>query len=143
MIGFENSLRPLLKKGQNAALILGNGGAAVAIVYVLKKLGILPHVVSRKKNNGADLDYSDLNEQVISEHKLIINTTPLGLYPDTQSMPAIPYQFLGTEHLLYDLIYNPAETLFLRKGKEQGTRIKNGEEMLIIQAEESWKVWNQ
>lgn len=143
VIGFENSLRPLLKKGQNAALILGNGGAAVAIVYVLKKLGILPHVVSRKKNNGADLDYSDLNEQVISEHKLIINTTPLGLYPDTQSMPAIPYQFLGTEHLLYDLIYNPAETLFLRKGKEQGTRIKNGEEMLIIQAEESWKVWNQ
>ena len=143
VIGFENSLRPLLKKGQNAALILGNGGAAVAIVYVLKKLGILPHVVSRKKNNGADLDYSDLNEHVISEHKLIINTTPLGLYPDTQSMPAIPYQFLGTEHLLYDLIYNPAETLFLRKGKEQGTRIKNGEEMLIIQAEESWKVWNQ
>ena len=143
VIGFENSLRPLSGNGHKAALVLGNGGATAAVVYVLKKMGILPHIVSRKKNNGSHLQYSELNEQVISEHTLIVNTTPLGLYPDTESFPDIPYNYIGSDHLLYDLIYNPEESVFLQKGKQQGARIKNGEEMLIIQAEESWRIWNE
>lgn len=143
VIGFENSLRPLLVKTHRAALVLGNGGAKVAVVHVLKKLGIQPHVVSRKKQEGADLDYGDLNETLIREHTLIINTTPLGLYPHIENLPNIPYQFTGTDHLFYDLIYNPAVSAFLQKGKDQGATIKNGEEMLIIQAEESWRIWNQ
>ncbi len=143
VIGFENSLIPLLGKGHKAALILGNGGATAAVVYVLNKLGILTHIVSRKKREGADLDYSELNEEIIQEHTLIVNTTPLGLFPDTESCPNIPYRYIGKDHLLYDLIYNPEESLFLSKGKEMGAQIKNGKEMLIIQAEESWKIWNK
>ncbi len=143
VIGFEKSLTPLLGKGHKAALILGNGGATAAVVYVLNKLGILIRIVSRKKHEGSDLDYSELNEEIIQEHTLIVNTTPLGLFPDTESCPNIPYRYIGNDHLLYDLIYNPEETLFLRKGKEMGAQIKNGEEMLIIQADESWKIWNK
>lgn len=142
VIGFENSLKPLLGNGHKAALVLGNGGATVAVVYVLKKLGIEPHVVSRQKHQGSDLDYTELNEQVINENTLIINTTPLGLFPNTEGFPDIPYQFIGSSHLLFDLVYNPAESIFLQKGKKQGAKIKNGEEMLIIQAEESWNIWN-
>ncbi len=141
--GFEKSLVPLLKSYHQKALILGNGGATAAVVFVLKKLGISFDIVSRKKHDHSTLTYQDINKKIISDCLLIINTTPLGMEPDTGSCPAIPYLYLTDKHLLYDLVYNPAKTLFLQKGEEQGTTIKNGEEMLVLQAEESWRIWNQ
>ncbi len=140
--GFEKSLLPLLKPQHNSALILGNGGAASAVIFVLNKLGITYDIVSRRLHEGSTLTYQDLEEKHIRDHKLIINTTPLGTFPGIEMFPVIPYQFIGREHLLYDLVYNPPETAFLKKGKERGAIIKNGYEMLVLQAEESWKIWN-
>ena len=140
--GFEKSLQPLLKSYHRNALVLGNGGATTAVVFVLKKLGIRYTIVSRKMHNGSTLVYKDLTKKLISENLLIINTTPLGMYPDVAECPDIPYQFITGKHLLYDLVYNPATSLFLQKGEEKGATIKNGEEMLILQAEESWRIWN-
>jgi shikimate dehydrogenase len=140
--GFEKSIDPLLKPYHRRALILGNGGSANAVAFVLKKLGIDHHIVGRTIHDGATLTYKQLNTEIVTNSKLIINTTPLGLYPDTGTFPDIPYQYISPEHLLFDLIYNPAETEFLKKGKEQGAVVKNGEEMLGIQAEESWSRWN-
>ena len=140
--GFEKSLQPLLKSYHRDALVLGNGGATTAVVFVLKKLGIRYTIVSRKIHNGSTLVYKDLTKKLISENLLIINTTPLGMYPDVAECPDIPYQFITGKHLLYDLVYNPATSLFLQKGEEKGATIKNGEEMLILQAEESWRIWN-
>lgn len=141
--GFEKSLRPLLTDRHSQALVLGNGGAAQAVCYALDRLSIAWKIVSRKPLAGAanQLGYHDLDEQVIGEHPLIINTTPLGTFPDVGQAPPIPYKFLGEQHLLYDLVYNPAETTFLKKGKEQGTMIKNGYEMLVLQAERNWEIW--
>ncbi|WP_374166034.1 shikimate dehydrogenase [Arcticibacter sp. MXS-1] len=139
--GFENSLKPLLKKHHNKALVLGSGGSSRAVAYVLGKLGIDYKVVSRKKSRK-QISYSDLNKSIISEHLVIINTTPLGLSPASDTFPEIPYEFITSDHLLYDLIYNPAETEFLKRGKMQGATIKNGEEMLHLQAERSWEIWN-
>jgi shikimate dehydrogenase len=141
--GFEKSLVPLLKTYHQKALVLGNGGATAAVVFVLNKLGINYDIVSRKKHDLSTLTYRDINKKIITENLLIINTTPLGMQPDTDSCPDIPYQFLSNKHLLYDLVYNPAKTLFLQKGEEQGATIKNGEEMLLLQAEESWRIWNE
>ena len=141
-IGFEKSLLPLLESNHTAALVLGNGGATAAVVYVLRKLGIECSIVSRTIHNESLLTYNDLDKKLINGHTLIINTTPLGLYPRVDDCPAIPYGFIGSQHLLYDLVYNPVKSLFLKKGEERGAVIKNGEEMLIIQAEESWKIWN-
>ncbi len=141
-IGFERSLLPLLKPHHKKALVMGSGGSADAVVYVLHKLGIEYSVVSRQKNKTG-LSYPDLGREMINEYSIIINTTPLGMYPDINNCPDIPYQFIGSKHLLYDLVYNPAKTLFLQKGEAQGANIKNGEEMLTIQAEESWKIWNR
>ena len=141
--GFENSILPLLKEQHKHALILGNGGAAEAVKFVLQRLNIGYQVVSRNLHNGSTLTYADLDEKIITEHSLVINTTPLGTFPRNNSCPDIPYQFLHSKHLLYDLVYNPATTLFLQKGAEQGATIKNGFEMLVIQAEESWKLWNE
>jgi shikimate dehydrogenase len=141
LIGFEQSIRPLLKLHHQKALILGNGGAAQAVAFVLRKMGIEFHLVGRTIHDGATLTYKQLSKEIIEENKLIINTTPLGMSPDSRSFPGIPYAYIGPEHLLYDLIYNPATTVFLQKGKEQGALIKNGLEMLTIQAEESWKIW--
>ena len=140
--GLEKSLLPLLKKQHNRALILGNGGAAAAVKFVLQKLKISYIIVSRNIHDDSTLTYADLNGKIISENALIINTTPLGTFPNVEACPQIPYQFLGPEHLLYDLVYNPDKTLFQQKGEWQGALIKNGKEMLIIQAEESWKIWN-
>ena len=140
--GFEKSLLPLLKKQHNRALILGNGGAAAAVKFVLQKLNISYIIVSSNIHDDSTLTYADLNKKIISENALIINTTPLGTFPNVEACPQIPYQFLGPEHLLYDLVYNPDKTLFQQKGESQGALIKNGKEMLIIQAEESWKIWN-
>lgn len=140
--GFEKSIAPLLKLHHKKALVLGTGGAAAAVLYVLGKSGIVPSSVSREKKKGVTFLYNELNREIIESHPVIINTTPLGMYPATESCPDIPYQFITSKHLLYDLVYNPAKTLFLAKGEERGAVIKNGEEMLILQAEESWKIWN-
>jgi len=143
IIGFERSLTTNLKPYHKNALILGNGGATKAVKYVLKKLAIDFSVVSRKVNDESFLSYEDLSKEIIEKNLLIINTTPLGMFPNVDDYPKIPYEFLTDKHYLFDLIYNPAETVFLKKGKEKGATIKNGHEMLIIQAEESWKIWNE
>ncbi len=140
--GFEKSLKPLLKTFHKKALVLGNGGATAAVIYVLQKLNIQFEIVSRKKHSGSAFTYSDLDKSIMTENLLIINTTPLGMFPETDTCSDIPYQFITEKHLLYDLVYNPAKTLFLQKGEERGATIKNGEEMLILQAEESWRIWN-
>ena len=142
VIGFEKSFTPLLKPQHKKTLVLGNGGAAAAVVSVLKKLSIDLIIVSRELHGNSSLTYRDIDEQVMKECNIIINTTPLGMYPNEKSCPSIPYQFISEQHLLYDLVYNPAKTLFLQKGEELGAAIKNGEEMLMLQAEESWRIWN-
>jgi shikimate dehydrogenase len=140
VIGFEKSLLPLLKPYHKHALILGTGGSSKAVAYVLKKLNISFQKISRHSNGF--LTYSELTDKILQEHTLIINTTPLGMFPRTADYPPIPYAALTPLHLLYDLIYNPEETRFLELGKKSGATIKNGFEMLEIQAEESWKIWN-
>lgn len=139
--GFERSIEDkidILKSGP--ALILGSGGASKAVRFVLDRHGINYNVISR---NSGDLRYKELDFQIIDEHKFIINTTPLGMYPDEQEYPEIPYAALGEKHLVYDLIYNPEKTLFLTKAEEQGAQIQNGYNMLIFQAERSWEIWNK
>jgi shikimate dehydrogenase len=142
VIGFEKSFTPLLTTHQNKALVLGNGGAATAVVFVLKKLGIDFIIASRQLHRNSSLVYKDIDEQVMADCNIIINTTPLGMYPNENSCPYIPYQYITGKHLLYDLVYNPAKTLFLQKGEQHGASIKNGEEMLMLQAEHSWTIWN-
>lgn len=139
--GFEQSFSPLLRPHHRRALILGSGGAAAAVAWCLDKLGIEYTVVSRSGSKDA-ITYEQVNEALISTHAIIVNTTPLGMYPNEHQCPPLPYHVLTPQHYLFDLIYNPAKTLFLRKGEEMGAIIKNGEEMLVIQAEESWKIWN-
>jgi len=141
--GFQRSLEPLLGPNHNKALILGTGGAAAAVRFVLEQMGIEFRMVSRTKTGVHDLTYADLDQSVMETHQLIINTTPLGTFPDVESSPDIPYALLNAGHLLFDLVYNPAKTLFLKKGEEQGSAIRNGYEMLVIQAEESWAIWNR
>ncbi len=144
VIGFEQSLLPQLKSHHTKALILGSGGASAAVGYVLHKMNIPFKTVSRNcKDDKGLISYEDLSEAVMQEHPLIINTTPLGMYPKVNDCPRIPYQFITSQHYLYDLVYNPSLTLFLSEGKTRGASIKNGEDMLVIQAEESWKIWNQ
>ncbi|PHR74077.1 MAG: shikimate dehydrogenase [Lutibacter sp.] len=140
--GFENSLRPLLKSHHKKALILGTGGASKAIAFVLNKLNIDFQFVSRNPISEDVFSYKNLSKAIIEDHQLIINCTPLGVHPDIQKCPDIPYEFLTDTHFLYDLIYNPSETKFLKQGKQQGTIIKNGLEMLELQAEKSWEIWN-
>ncbi|PRD51880.1 shikimate dehydrogenase family protein [Sphingobacterium gobiense] len=140
--GFEQSLRPLLKPQHTTALVFGNGGAAQSVFYVLQKLGISFKTVSRSRNNG-DLTYTDLTKETIASHKLLINCSPVGTFPNVEDAPDIPYDGISSAHLLYDLIYNPEETTFLSRGKERGAVIKNGYEMLLLQAEKNWEIWNQ
>ena len=142
-IGFEKSIIPLLKDYHKRALILGNGGATEAVIFTLKKLNIEFDIVSRTLHNNSTLVYEQIDEKVIGENLLIINTTPVGMYPDINVSPDILYSAITNKHLLYDLVYNPSKTLFLKKGEERGAAIKNGEEMLLIQAEENWKIWNE
>jgi shikimate dehydrogenase len=139
--GFEHSLKPLLKKHHQKALILGDGGASRAVAYVLRKLGIEYLIVSRRARNK-QVAYKDLSQDLMAEHLLIINTTPLGTFPETEGCADIPYQFFSDKHLAYDLVYNPAETEFLKRAKANGASIKNGLEMLHIQAEKAWEIWN-
>ncbi|MGZ3758152.1 MAG: shikimate dehydrogenase family protein [Mucilaginibacter sp.] len=141
LYGFEMSLRPLLGNEEYDALVLGDGGAAQAVKCVLDNLGIGYKVVTRKAH-GDNILFSDLKPHHIAQHKLIINTTPLGTAPKVHECPPIPYEAITDEHILYDLVYNPEKTLFLQKGEEKGAKIKNGYEMLILQAEKSWEIWN-
>jgi len=141
VIGFKNSLKPFLKHGMDKALILGTGGASKAVAYVLKNLGIDCFFVSRNPATGKFFSYDMLNEEAMKQFKLIINTTPLGTFPDVGDFPNLPYEHLTQEHLLYDLIYNPSQTIFLKKGKEEGATTLNGLGMLKSQAEASYKIW--
>lgn len=140
--GFRNSLKPLLKDGFKA-LVLGTGGAAQSVAYVLKKLAIPYFFVSRKQKNRETVLYSDLEANFFTSHKLIINCTPIGTFPNINQAPAIPYNYINSDYLLYDLIYNPEKSRFLQLGEKQGAAIKNGLEMLEIQAEENYKIWVQ
>lgn len=141
VIGFEQSLQPFMKAWHKKALILGTGGASAAVEYVLQKMNITYQFVSRNAHSN-QIKYEDVDAAILSTHHLIINTTPLGMYPNTEACPEINYALLSSRHHLYDLIYNPAETLFMKRGKEQGATVQNGKEMLILQAEESWRIWN-
>lgn len=140
-IGFRRSLEPLLQSHHNKALVLGTGGAAKAVQYVLESLNIPYKLVSRKAS-AETIAYEQLDAATMSSHTLIINTTPLGMYPNVSVAPALPYEHVTDKHLLYDLIYNPAVTAFLQQGADRGATIKNGHEMLILQAEASWEIWN-
>lgn len=140
-IGFSESIQPYLKAFHTDALLLGTGGASKAVAYALKKLGILATFVSRKPVEG-QLSYEEIDKECIDKHSIIINTTPLGTYPNVENHPDIPYSFLGKKHLLYDLVYNPKETQFLKLGKEKGAQTCNGLSMLKLQAEAAWNIWN-
>jgi shikimate dehydrogenase len=142
VIGFEKSLQPLLETHHTKALVLGNGGASKAVQYVLKKLSIDFLLISRTKSEDT-LTYEEISEDIINQHLLIVNCTPLGMTPNEDGIPNIPYHFLTKEHLLYDLIYKPEKTKFLQECEIKGCTIKNGFEMLILQAEENWKIWNE
>jgi shikimate dehydrogenase len=140
-IAFKNSLQLYLKPHHKCALVLGTGGASKAVQYALKELNIDFLLVSRKKQLN-QLGYEDVGEDTIQKHCIIINTTPLGMYPNIDQDPPIPYEALTSQHLLYDLIYNPPKTKFLQQGEKKGAQIVNGYEMLLAQAEESWRIWN-
>lgn len=140
--GFRDSLKPLLKKHHTQALVLGTGGASKAVVYALQELGISTTLVSRK-TGAAQLTYADINKEIIDNHTIIINCSPVGMYPDINQCPDIPYQFINSAHILYDLVYNPGKTMFLQHGEKQGATIKNGLEMLELQAEYAWEIWNR
>jgi len=141
--GFEESLEEKLTEKDKRALILGTGGASKAVAWVLRKKGIQYKFVSRNKSGTRQWVYEDLNQEILEAHSLIINCTPLGTSPDTDVCPPIPYAWIGPAHYLFDLVYNPAKTLFLEKGEAAGARVKNGADMLAIQAEASWKIWNR
>ena len=139
-IGFQKSIEPLLNVNHKKALILGTGGASKAVAYALKQLGISYLFVSRN-DIGDAIGYNQINEKTFEEFQIIINCTPVGTFPNTNTFPEIPYEYFTSNHLAFDLIYNPAETLFLKKAKEQGAIVKNGLEMLTLQAEKSWDIW--
>jgi len=144
VVGFEKSLSDKLRPSHTRALILGTGGSASAVEFVFEKLGIDFLFVSRTPTpSKKSCTYRELTKEIIEQRTLIINTTPLGMFPEVGNCPDIPYQFLTPHHYLFDLVYNPERTLFLQKGEEMGAITKNGSDMLIIQAEESWKIWNE
>ena len=142
VVGFEKSIMPLLKNHHKKALILGTGGASKAIAYALKRNDIKYIFVSRNPEGRKEISYDKLNEDFIKKYEIIINSTPLGTSPNIEKCPNIPYQYISEKHILFDLIYNPAITTFLSKGKAKGATIKNGLEMLELQAEESWRIWH-
>ncbi|HLU81105.1 MAG TPA: hypothetical protein VK010_03455 [Flavobacteriaceae bacterium] len=139
--GFEKAISPLLENHHKNALILGTGGASKAVKYVLEKRGIEFKMISRKASKNR-LSYAQVSEEIIKKNFIIINCTPLGTFPDTESFPDIPYHYLTNKHLLFDLTYNPAETKFLKLGKKQGAQTENGLNMLKFQAEKAWEIWN-
>jgi shikimate dehydrogenase len=142
IIGFNNSIRDKITPNRKQALVLGTGGAAKAIFHGLKKLGVTPQYVSRHKS-ATTVTYEELTKAMVSASKIVVNTTPLGMYPHIDTCPDFPYRYLTKEHLCYDLIYNPDETLFMKKSKEHGAETKNGLEMLLLQAFASYEIWNR
>lgn len=151
VIGFMESIRTRLKPYHQKALVLGTGGAAKAMAYGLKKMGVEVMFVSRSTEKGKSeamnasqntISYQQLNAKILFDYTIIVNASPVGTFPNVDRCPDIPYQFLTEKHFLFDAVYNPAETLFLKKGKEQGAETLNGEEMLTGQAEAAWKIWN-
>lgn len=143
VVGFRKSIEPLLKTHHTKGLILGTGGASKAVAFVFKELGIDYLKVSRRPRKKKEIAYTSVNEELLKEYTVIVNCTPLGTYPEVTKKPQIPYQYLTDKHLLYDLIYNPELTAFLNEGQQRGSQIKNGYEMLELQAEESWRIWTQ
>ena len=137
--GFSNSISPILQKQHKKALILGTGGASKAVAYSLQQMGIVFEFVSRK----GPINYKNINEFLQNDYSIIINTTPLGTFPEIEKCPDLPYHLLNQTYLLYDLVYNPELSTFLRFGKEKNCVIKNGYEMLVLQAEKSWQIWNE
>jgi len=142
VFGFEKSLLSVCEEKNGLALILGTGGASMAVNYVLLKRGFKVVYVSRNPKNTSEISYDNLTEDLIGKAKLIVNCTPLGTHPNTDSFPDIPYQYLHKNQVLFDLVYNPSQTIFLSKGLERGTVIKNGYDMLVFQAEKSWEIWH-
>ena len=142
IIGFRDSITPLLKDYHTKALVLGTGGASKAICYALRSLGIEPQLVSRTHSAGV-LTYGELTPEIIESHKIIVNTTPLGMYPHVDECPDIPYQLLTPQHLCYDLLYNPDVTLFMKRSADAGAEVKNGLEMLLLQAFAAWTIWQR
>ncbi|HVS96115.1 MAG TPA: shikimate dehydrogenase [Puia sp.] len=144
VVGFGQSLIGKLETHHRRALVLGTGGASKAVEWVLGKLGIDYRLVTRRPRGGStDLSYAQVNAALLGEYTLIVNTTPLGMYPRVEECPALPYEALTPRHYLFDLVYNPARTLFLQKGEERGAAVKNGHDMLVLQAEESWRIWQE
>lgn len=141
VIGFTRSIEPLLERHHKKALILGTGGASKAVDYGLRSLGIETKFVSRTKRPGF-FTYEEITPEIIKDYNIIVNCTPLGMYPNTDVCPTLPYEAMDSHNLLYDLLYNPYETLFMQKGKEYGAITKNGLEMLLLQAFASWDFWN-
>lgn len=142
VIGFCQSIRPLLHPELHRhALVLGTGGASKAVVYGLQQMGLSAICVSRTPADGR-LTYADINAEIMETHKVIVNCTPAGMYPQTETCPSIPYNLLTPSHLLYDLVYNPLETKFMHLGAKQGATVKNGLEMLHLQAEAGWNFWH-
>ena len=141
--GFRESLKPSLAAHYQKALILGTGGAAKAAAFVLKQIGLEILFVSRHPKEQNEVHYNEINETALKSFPLIVNSSPLGMHPNLDSCPDIPYEFLSEKNFLFDLIYNPSETLFLKKGKQKGALTQNGLPMLIMQAEKAWEIWNR
>lgn len=139
-IAFQQTIKPLLKSNHYRALILGNGASSKTVEYVLKTIGIDCLKAARNPNDG-EIRLDDVNEYVLQHHHLIVNTTPIGTFPNVDEKPNIPYSFLTNNHLVYDLVYNPAPSLFLKEAQKHGAIIKDGLDMLHIQAQEAWKSW--
>jgi shikimate dehydrogenase len=143
VVGFQRSLAGKLGSHHRQALVLGTGGASKAVEWVLDQLGIVYRLVSRQpRPDTGDLGYEDLDAGLMACYTLIVNTTPVGMYPKAEECPPLPYEALGPRHYLYDLVYNPPMTLFLQRGEARGAVVENGHEMLVLQAEESWRIWN-
>lgn len=140
--GFQKSIEPFIKKHHAKALILGTGGASKAVAYVLHKLGLTYAFVSRKSKTG-QYTYNDLNKAILNEHTVIVNCTPLGTHPNIDQKPDIPYSFITSKHLLFDLVYNPEKTAFLLEGVNKGASVCNGSKMLEFQAEKAWEIWRE
>lgn len=143
IVGFQYSISPLIEPHHKKALILGTGGASKAVIEGLKNIGIESTHVSRGKKQENTFLYSELTEEIFKEYTVIVNSSPVGTFPNIDEYPDIPYQYITEKHLLYDLVYNPSQTTFLKKGAEQGAIIKNGAEMLELQAIEAWDTWNK
>ena len=142
VIGFMRSIEPMIEPHHKKALVLGTGGASKAVCYGLRQLNIEPVLVSRYQRPGT-IQYKDITQEVVKEYNVIVNSTPCGMYPKVDDCPDLPYEALTPENLLYDLVYNPDQTTFMKRGAAQGAAVKNGLEMLLIQAQTGWDIWNE